>query len=81
MREWILENTDITETEYDTLINQNTVIFNKKDKSNNNDKSSNHPIINIILFTLQKPSFNRRYKYEIQRKKDINKKNIIYIKT
>lgn len=74
MRKWILENTDIKETEYDQLINQNTVIFNTKNKSNNNE-SSNHPIINIILFTLKKPSFMQRNKYKIKRKKDINKNN------
>ena len=75
MKEWILENTDISEEEYNKLINLNTISINGKSNLQPNQKISNHPIINIALFTSKKSSIRRRKKFKIKKLKDINKKN------
>lgn len=80
MREWILENTNVTEQEYDNLLNINTVSIKGKHQENHIADLSNHPIVNIALFTSRKTSLIRRKKYKIIKKKDINKKNLYIYK-
>lgn len=75
MKEWILENTKITSEEYDKLINLNTVSINGKSNKHNQHQMSNHPIINIALFTTKKSTIKQRKKYKITKQKDINKNN------
>lgn len=75
MKEWILENTEITTDEYDKLININTVSINGKGIKQPIEKLSNHPIVNIALFTTRKPTLKQRRKFKIIKQKDINKKN------
>ena len=55
MKEWILENTTVTEEIYDSLINPNTV--NKGREIGDNVKINyQHPFLTIGTFTLKKPS-------------------------
>ena len=75
MKEWILENTDVTNKEYDQLINLNTVSINGQSNKHSIEEISNHPIVNIALFTTKKPTIKRRKKYKIIKQKDINKNN------
>lgn len=73
MREWILQNTEVTQEEYDKLLNLNTVRINGKSNVSQNDKISNHPMVNIVRFTSYKPTYSHRRKYKVKRKKDVNK--------
>ena len=75
MKEWILENTEVTSVEYDKLINYDTVSIKGKSNKHSIESISNHPIINIALFTTKKPSIKRRKKFKIIKQKDINKNN------
>ena len=65
---------------YDNLLNINTVDIQGKQKENDISNLSNHPIVNIALFTSRKSSLIRRKKYKIIKKKDINKKNLYIYK-
>lgn len=71
MKEWILENTTVTEEKYDSLINKDTVIIDgieiKEDK--NIYELSNNPIINVYNFTQKKPTITRRMIYGIRKSK------------
>lgn len=80
MKEWILENTTITEQEYDNLLNINTVSIKGKHQENHITDLSNHPIVNIAQFTSRKPSLTQRIRFKIIKKKDINKKNLYIYK-
>ena len=63
MREWILENTGVSPEEYDKLINYDTVSINGKSNKQSIESISNHPIINIALFTTKKTSIKRLKKF------------------
>ena len=65
MKEWILENADVTSKEYDQLINLNTVSINGQSNKHSIEEISNHPIVNIALFTTKKPTIKRRKKFKI----------------
>ena len=71
MKEWILENTTVTEEKYNSLINEDTVILDgtevKKDK--NTYELSNNPIINVYKFTEKKPTITRCMIYGIRKSK------------
>lgn len=72
MREWILNNTDITEKEYDSLINPETLYI--EGESNPTIKDTNkifeHPMLAIDLFTQQKPTLLTQIKYHIIKKEN-----------
>lgn len=76
MKEWILNNTNILEEDYDRIFNPRTVIMNGHAEENESDSLSNHPIVNIATFTFDYPTYFRRKKFKIKRLKDINKKNL-----
>lgn len=72
MKEWILENTVVTEEKYDILINPNMLNM----KNSNIEKEEvkyklfcNHPIIVINNFTYKKPSKLRCILYGIKKDK------------
>lgn len=67
MKEWILENTSITEEEYDSIINEDTILMHHK-PSTKYIQDDNNPLINIAKFTLKKPSFFNRKKFKIIKK-------------
>ena len=66
MKEWILENTTVTEERYDSLINSDTV--NKGREIEDNVKINyQHPFLTIGTFTLKKPSKLRCVFYNIKK--------------
>lgn len=72
MKEWILENTDVTEEEYDKLINPNTLNVKGESKPITNmlvNKISDHPMLAIDEFTKQPPTLYRKIKYRVIKKK------------
>ena len=66
MKEWILENTTVTEERYDSLINANTVSKNRKIEHNIKINFKN-PLYHICNFTLKKPSKLRCKFYNIKK--------------
>lgn len=76
MKEWILKNTNISEEQYNSVFNLNTVMISGNSKEPENDGISDHPIVNISMFTFDYPNFSRRKKHKIKRIKDINKKHL-----
>ena len=66
MKEWILENTTVTEDSYDNLINPNTVSKNRKIEDNVKINFQN-PLYHICNFTLKKPSKLRCKFYNIKK--------------
>lgn len=70
MKEWILENTTVTEEKYDSLINPTTVKMlefeGKEDKKTY--ELSNHPIVRIDNFTHKKPTITRCFVYGIKKR-------------
>lgn len=78
MREWILQNTNVTDEQYDSLINPNTVNINGEKRNNKSltpNNPSRQPMLNIDLYTQQKPNLKRKLKYKIISKKDSSKKD------
>ena len=70
MKEWILENTVVTEERYDSLINPNTVkMLEFERKEDKLYELSNHPIVNIDNFTHKKPTITRCMIYGIKKRK------------
>lgn len=79
MREWVLENTDVTAEEYDSLINPETLHIEGESKpcQKETNKIFDHPILAIDLFTQQKPTLFTKIKYRIiDRKQYFIHKNI-----
>lgn len=72
MKEWILENTTVTEKEYDSLINPNTLHIEGESKpiKKESNKIFEHPILAIDAFTKQPPTLPRKIKYRIIKKKN-----------
>ena len=70
MKEWILENTDISSEEYDNLINLDTVSIKGKHNPQEPDPIFTHPIIDISSFTLKKDTIFNRIKYKIKKHQD-----------
>ena len=66
MKEWILENTSVTEERYDSLINANTINKNREIEDNVKMNYS-HPFLTISTFTLKKPSKLRCVLYNIKK--------------
>ena len=77
MKEWVINNTSVTEERYDSLINSTTVIMDglERIEDNINYELSNNPIININNFTYKKPTIIRCMIYGVKKSK-----NIIFIK-
>ncbi len=82
MKEWILKNTIITEEQYDSLINANTINMieesitenDKKNEELTNEKTEtlrkvfDHPLCTIDAFTLEKPTLLRKITYGVKGK-------------
>ena len=66
MKEWILENTVVTEERYDSLINPNTVSKNRKIEAGVKINFKN-PLYHICNFTLKRPSKLRCKFYNIKK--------------
>lgn len=68
MKEWILENTNIPEEEYDKLISSKTLHIEGESKPINTEQNKifEHPILTIDQFTLQKPTIKSKLKYQIK---------------
>lgn len=68
MKEWILENSDISEEEYDKLISSKTLHIEGESQPINieQNKISEHPMLTIDQFTLQKPTIKSKLKYQIK---------------
>lgn len=71
MKEWILENTDVTEEEYDKLINPETITIEGVTTESNHTPNHyfEHPMLAIDLFTQNKPTTLRKLKYRVIKKK------------
>lgn len=77
MKEWILENTEITEEEYDKIINPNTVYI--KDLTPiSTDINKKHPFYNILTFTEKKANFFRNKIYKIKQIKSNSHNHYIH---
>lgn len=70
MKQWILENTSITEELYDLLINPVTVEMKDVSEPVTKQPLTNHPIINIDIFTIEPPTETRLKEFGIQKDKD-----------
>lgn len=75
MKEWVLNNTSVTEQEYDNIINSNTLkLKNSNLKEIYADyklkKLSENPLGVINLFTLKKPSKFRCIVYRVKKEKN-----------
>lgn len=70
MKEWILQHTEVTEEQYDTLINPITVTFKGISKDITKEPLTDHPIININYFTFEPPTEERIKEFNIQKEKD-----------
>ena len=70
MKEWILENTKITTDKYDSIINPTTVTIKGVSKDLTKEPLTNHPIININIFTIEPPTESRLKEFNIQKEKD-----------
>lgn len=70
MKQWILENTSITEELYDSLINPVTVEMKDVSEPVTKQQLTNHPIINIDIFTIEPPTEKRQKDFGIQKDKD-----------
>ena len=77
MKEWILNNTSVTEEQYDALINGDTInmVDDPGVKAGVVDqlkltprKLGEHPLLMIDEFTLRKSNFLRKYLYDIKGK-------------
>lgn len=82
MREWILENTEVTAEEYDNLINPETLNIEGESKpvQKEPNKIFDHPMLAIDLFTQQKPTLSTKIKYRvISKKKCFIHKNIKFV--
>ena len=71
MKEWVINNTTVTEYEYDNLINSNTVKMSGLEEKEDNTiyELSDNPIININNFTHRKPTIIRCMAYGIKKSK------------
>lgn len=66
MKEWILENTNISKTKYESLINPKIVTIDGLSSDLTKVPLTNHPIINIDIFTLSPPSESKIKEYNIK---------------
>lgn len=79
MKEWILENTEVTEEKYVHLINPNTLDLEDNNSENTNSQLENnstknklfeHPILVINNFTYKQNYFLKKSKYKVTKTKD-----------
>lgn len=70
MKQWILENTSITEELYDSLINPVTVEMKDISEPVTKQPLTDHPIINIDIFTIEPPTEARLKEFDIQKDKE-----------
>lgn len=80
MKDWIIKNTNVKEEQYDNIFNTNIVMINGVSKKATEKDASDHPIINISMFTFDYPTFFRIKKFKIKKIKDTNKKNLYIYK-
>jgi len=69
MNEWLKENTDINEQEYDNIINSDTVTMNGNYNKKNAeivDSIFDHPIIPIKGFSFQKPNIFHKLVFKVK---------------